>query len=210
MSEQEGVIKFSLTHQTLDRPVNASVLSELMVWRDLSRRLQWLGQDPQRYGGLGYGNISARESSQQFIISASQTSGVITAEPQHFARVLVSDLEQNHIDSEGMLPPSSESMTHAALYQCSDQVSWILHSHCPEIWQHSEALGLAATAAEVPYGTPEMAEAVQQLYRDQANPSQGIFVMKGHQDGVVSYGSTAKQAISTMLDCYGRALLISA
>lgn len=214
MSEQEGVIKFSLNHQTLASPFSSSVLEELKVWRDLSRQLHWLGQDPDRYGGLGYGNISARESSQCFMISASQTSAVLIADNRHFARVTAADIQTNSIASEGVMPPSSESMTHAAIYQCMDSVHWVLHSHCPEIWQHSDVLGLACTAAEIPYGTPEMADAVQRLCRDQVgvNPeraSQGVFVMKGHQDGVVCYGSTAKQAISVMMHCYGRAKLLN-
>ncbi len=207
MSEREGVIKFTLAYQTLSHPINSPVLAELSVWRDYSRSLQLLGQDPERYHGLGYGNISARETGAAFVISASQTSGLKTSDDSVFARVQSADLVRNHVASEGMLPPSSESMSHAAIYQCLPEVNWVLHSHCPEIWTRADALALPATAEHIPYGTPDMAMAVQTLVRSM--PSQGVFVMKGHQDGVVSYGHTAEQAVTLMVSCLARAKLLA-
>jgi hypothetical protein len=52
---------------------------------------------------------------------------------------------------------------------------------------------------DVPYGTQEMAEAASALL---ANKSTGIFVMKGHEDGIISYGTTAEEAGKTILDLY--------
>lgn len=219
MEEREGVIKFSLKHRALSEPVsspelressvsgNSSVLEELRQWRDLARRLYLLGQDPKRYQGLGYGNISARDSETTFLISASQTSGVVVSDDTTFARVLAADLKHNEIVSEGVHPPSSESMTHAALYQCSEQVQWVVHSHCPDIWNASDQLGLPFTEETIPYGTPDMAYAVQALFHQMASPEQGIFVMKGHQDGVVSYGQTAQLAMDVMLTTLAKAKL---
>lgn len=209
MEEREGVIKFSLQHTTLAEPLHSDVMDDLKIWRDLARRLALLGQDPQRYQGLGYGNISARETGAQFLISASQTSGVMDSDDTTFARVLSADIKHNRIVSEGVLPPSSESMTHAAIYQCSDQVNWVVHSHCPEIWTQSDHLALDYTDASIPYGTPEMAYAVQTLFRKMASPEQGIFVMKGHQDGVVSYGRTAELAMDIMLTTLAKAMFHS-
>jgi len=210
VAEQEGVIKFCLEHESLscvwmEALERNDTFTELSVWRDLCRKLQLLGQNPNLYQGYAYGNISARESSGSFLISASQTSGHEVSDATHFSRVLSAHVVENRIQSEGMLPPSSESMTHAALYQIAPDVNWVVHSHCADIWQNSGGLNLAFTEQTVPYGTPAMAAAVQQLYLEQPDKTQGIFVMKGHKDGVVSYGHTAEQAVSIMLENYAKA-----
>lgn len=210
MAEQEGVIKFCLEHDTqsklwTENLAHNDTFVELKVWRDLCCKLKLLGQDPELYQGYGYGNISARESKDRFMISASQTSGHEVSDASHFARVLSADVDENRIQSQGLLPPSSESMTHAALYQIAPEVNWVVHSHCADIWCNSDVLGLAYTEQAIPYGTPAMARAVQQLYLTQPEKNQGIFVMKGHEDGVVTYGHTAEQAVSIMLKNYAKA-----
>lgn len=208
MSEIEGVIKFTMDHEPSDPPACDEILNELMMWRDLCRKLNFLGQDPNRYMGYGYGNISARHSGLQFLISASQTSGVETSQPKHFALVSDACLAENRLTSTGAMPPSSESMTHSAIYQMSDRVHWVVHAHNPEIWTHSDRLDMPFTAADIPYGTPEMADAVMTLCQSFERPEQGIFVMKGHQDGVVSYAPTGKQAVQLMIEAYLSALTV--
>ena len=76
MTETEGVIKFDLHFHS--SPVEPSrALDELLQWRDVFFRLGVIGQDPARYEGFAYGNISHRSGSgNQFIISGSQTGGL--------------------------------------------------------------------------------------------------------------------------------------
>ena len=208
MAEQEGVIKFSLQHSNEAYTGAEALCDELIVWRNLCRRLGFLGQVPDRYQGYGYGNISARVNENAFLISASQTSGILEATSEHIAMVSSVNIAQNSLISKGMLPPSSESMTHAALFQFDDNINWIIHSHCPEIWQCSDQLGLPFTEHDVPYGTPEMAYAVQSLCGTMPSKSSGVFVMKGHEDGVVSYASSALEAMQLMQNTYADALFV--
>ena len=56
---REGVIKFDLDYRE-GPPVSADYLTELNAWRTIFCRLGLLGQDPARYGGLGFGNLSRR------------------------------------------------------------------------------------------------------------------------------------------------------
>lgn len=51
----------------------------------------------------------------------------------------------------------------------------------------------------IAYGSQEMAEAAARLLE---NKSAGIFVMKGHEDGFISYGTTAEEAGKLLLDLY--------
>lgn len=74
MNEKEGVIKYHLTHISKPLP-QATDFSELNSWRSIMVKLELIGQNPARYGGLGFGNISQRlsETSHSFIISGTQT-----------------------------------------------------------------------------------------------------------------------------------------
>ena len=117
------------------------------------------------------------------------------------------NVEQNKLCAYGEVEPSSESMTHGALYQKSKLINAIVHVHSPDIWRQAEMLNLASTAKEIPYGTPEMAYAVQQL---SAKLMLGntqlpiLFVMKGHEDGVVAAGMSLAQCTNILLETLKR------
>jgi len=81
MSTQEGVIKYRCDF-TPAPPLPYEELRELNVWRRLMFLTRLIGQDPDRYGGYGYGNISRRldatarsKGQHPFIITGSQTGG---------------------------------------------------------------------------------------------------------------------------------------
>lgn len=56
---EEGVIRFGLEF-TAAAPVSIPCLGELNAWRRILWQLGLIGQDPGRYGGYGFGNISRR------------------------------------------------------------------------------------------------------------------------------------------------------
>ncbi len=53
-------------------------------------------------------------------------------------------------------------------------------------------------AAEVPYGTPEMAREVQRLFRETDVRARRIFAMAGHKDGIVAFGQDFREALATV------------
>lgn len=55
-------------------------------------------------------------------------------------------------------------------------------------------LGLPHTGADVPYGTVEMATAVEQLFQSGRLTQTSLFTMLGHEDGVVAFGSNMQDA----------------
>ena len=81
---------------------------------------------------------------------------------------------------------SSESLSHASIYDVHGSATCALHAHSPDIWQNSVELGIAVTDESVAYGTPEMAKEVRWLITDMDSP--GIFSMGGHEDGVFTFG----------------------
>lgn len=206
MTEQEGVIKFQLdfTRQSVLQP---SDTVEISSWRTVMLQLGMLGQTPSRYDNYGFGNISQRcGSGNQFIISGTQTGGINAMTAADYALVTCCEPERNYIAAVGETKPSSEAMTHGQLYQIGSRINFVIHAHCPQIWQQANQLQLPQTGAEVPYGTVAMAGEVARLFRESDVLQQGVFTMAGHEDGVVAFGASASEAAGRLINCYARAL----
>lgn len=187
MTEAEGVIKFDLRFRKSSLADNEA-LSELLKWRDAFYRLGAIGQDPERYLGYAFGNISCRlDEGDSFIISGTQTGQYATAHKEHFTCVDRVDLDRNRVSAHGPIEPSSESLTHAAIYALNPEIRCVVHGHLPQLWKRAQQMGIPATPAEVDYGTPQMARAMTDLYREQRQPAQALFAMLGHEDGVIGF-----------------------
>jgi len=209
MVEQEGVIKYSLDFQHKTIRANTKALRDINTCRSVMIGKGLLGQDDSRYGGYGFGNISIRvtKSNNTFLITGSQTGHKHSLSNKCLSCITHIDVEQNSLCAHGVLKPSSESMTHGVLYQQSDQIQAVVHVHSPDIWRHAEALNLASTPKEIPYGTPEMAYAVQQLSSELMLGQVALpilFVMKGHEDGIVAAGTSLVQCTNILLDALQR------
>lgn len=219
MEEKEGVIKYRLVHTDNNRVPPQSTYLELESWRQILFQLKFLGQDPDRYGGLGYGNISIRNPEGEIWVSGSQTSGHDILQPNQYAYIQSATIETNELISEGNIKPSSEAMSHMALYQASASIQAIVHIHEPTLWRYGqEYLGLPETDEGIAYGTPEMAKALQSIAVSQncvtgvpvsGVPVSGVIVMKGHKDGVIAYGDTLKNASLLLISLYQKVMKVS-
>lgn len=217
--EEEGVIKFTLHHQEGPLPSFAVERTrDLLAWRRLLIQLGAVGREVGRYGGAGFGNLSARvppypgeRGRRAFVITGSQTSHSDPCSPAPLCVVDRYDPGRNTVTSRGPVPPSSESMTHGALYDLSPRVRFVFHGHVPLLWQNARALGLPTTSASVPYGTPQMAMEVARLYRETNLSEVGVLAMGGHEDGIITFGYTAEEAggvlVRTLARGYGLQLV---
>jgi ribulose-5-phosphate 4-epimerase/fuculose-1-phosphate aldolase len=202
-TSQEGVIKFTLDY-TRNLAAPAVDVSELSAARRKLWQLGLIGQSAEKYAGVGYGNVSCRLPSgeNRFLVSGTQTGAIEWLGPEHYARVTGFDIAANRITAEGPLPPSSESLTHAMLYALDPAIQSVLHVHAPGIWCRAHTLGLPVTHPDVAYGTPAMAREVERLFRETDARTRGLFVMGGHEDGVVAYGDSVRKAEKILLDCH--------
>lgn len=213
MSERapaEGVIRFGYRLAPLGVPIDAALLRRLNAWRHILRRTDLIGETPERYGGNGFGNVSARErpGGGAFVITASQTGRLAALEPEQFVRITACDIERFNACAEGALPPSSETLTHAALYQAAPEVQWVLHGHSPDIFRAAHALGLPTTPADVEYGTAQMARAVAEVIPSAAG-APFVFVSLGHEDGVFACGAQADGAGAALIAALAQALALA-
>ncbi len=200
MSEQEGVIKYQLNHDYA--PLSPAIaLSEINAWRSILYKLNLIGQDEHRYGGLGFGNISQRVITKplQFVISGTQTGHLEQLSNHDYCLVMEASPQDNSITSTGECQPSSEALTHASVYTQDDTVQAVIHVHSPAIWENTHILQLAHTPADIAYGTPEMAKAVAQLINKHQCQHAAVFTMLGHEDGVIAFGTSLTQAAQMLI-----------
>jgi Ribulose-5-phosphate 4-epimerase and related epimerases and aldolases len=200
LPEAEGVIKFTLSYTASDEGLDCPDFDALNHSRSLLWQWGVVGQDDLRYGGLGYGNVSVRtverESTGAFVITGTQTGHLPTLTAQHYAQVLSYDVKCHWLQAFGARKPSSEAMTHAAIYQCMPTtVNAVIHGHHPRIWQQAQALGLVCMAADIAYGTPQMAQVMQAVLRD-TQPARNTVVMLGHEDGFITWGESLAEAVA--------------
>lgn len=192
----EGYIKFESRWQCTDALTDPEIV-ELIRWRNLLFSAGLIGHYADI--NIGYGNISARvDTTNEFIISGTQTGHLSEVSNLHFARVTEFDIERNRVFSEGATEASSESMTHAALYQLDPGIRAVVHIHSDAMW-----LGLKdqapTTNGDVAYGTPEMAAEFGRLFRETDFSTTGIAVMAGHGGGLISTGASVQEAAEKFL-----------
>jgi L-ribulose-5-phosphate 4-epimerase len=211
---EEGVIKFSAEHvaERLPQQRYDALCRELVAWRRIMARTELVGRAPHLYAGAGYGNVSGRVGApgsamgrRAMLITGTQTGGFEDVDLDDFCLVERYDYRRNRVWSTGMVEPSSETMTHGAIYDLSPHIRYVFHGHGAVIWRQARALGIPLTHPSVAYGTPEMAEEVQRLYRSTALSQVRILAMGGHEDGIVVFGHTAEDAGSVLVTFLARA-----
>jgi hypothetical protein len=213
LNENEGVIKFSLDYTNTPLPKRIvecceETLSTLNAWRNILRQLGMLGQNPERYGGLSFGNISIRSqpNNNAFLITGTQTGKLNYLQQQHFSLVTTTNTDRNSIVATGEIRPSSEALTHASIYITDPTVQAIIHIHFPLIWQMTNQLNLPATNSNIAYGTSAMAAAVTNIVKSIPADQATVFSMLGHEDGIVAYGANIEIVAQTIIGLLALAL----
>lgn len=194
----EGYIKFNIHWKKSTLP-DFLCIPDLIKWRNKMFDLSLIGHYPDL--DVGYGNISHLTDSG-FVISGTQTGEIEKISAQEFTFVNQYDIEGNELWCEGPVKASSESLTHAAVYECNPSIRAIIHIHDKKLWdQHIDQI--PTSKRDVPYGTVEMAHEIKRLYREFNMKDQGLFVMGGHDEGIISFGpdlDTAGQLIHDLLN----------
>jgi ribulose-5-phosphate 4-epimerase/fuculose-1-phosphate aldolase len=207
MTDAEGVVKHKILF-TPKPPVPEEMITELNHWRAMLYWVKLIGQNSEMYLGKGYGNVSMRlppynsqKGKKRFLVTGTQTGKLERLTAQHYSTVLEYYPDKNLIVAEGPVEPSSEAMSHGAIYDGYDAARFVFHAHSPMTWVAAGLLGLPSTSAHAAYGTPEMAEEIARLLRETDALDRRIIVMLGHKDGVISFGRTAMEAGMVILEC---------
>lgn len=198
----EGVIRFRYEHRREAlREDLGGLAAELGAWRRVLIERGLVGQDPRRYGGYGFGNLSARAGGRSFLVTGSQTGHLADLDLAGYALIESWTAAEHRLTSRGLVEPSSEALTHAALYDASAAICAVFHVHSPALWARRGTAGLPATAPGIDYGTPEMAAEVARLCR--LARASGLLAMAGHEDGLLAYGPDPATTGETLLAALG-------
>lgn len=191
----EGVTKYHCELEDGAAPAQTAI-ADLMSCRDRLFARRMIGVYPD---GIGYGNASLRiQSSNRFFITGTQTGHKPTLTTSDFCEVIDYDIAQNRVRCRGKIAASSESMTHAAVYELNPAIGAIIHVHSRDLWQKCMHR-LPTTAAAVAYGTPAMAAEMRRLYETSELPRQKILIMAGHEEGLITFGATLAEAEQVLL-----------
>ncbi len=192
----EGTIKFDSRWRKTEALDNAEIES-LNRWRRPLFNAGLIGHYEDLE--IGFGNISVRTGKKGlFIISGSQTGHLPELGAEHYALVEEYDIEENRVSSIGAAEASSESMTHAAIYELDPDIGAVVHVHSEALWTALRR-SAATTDAHVAFGTPEMAREFRRLWVESDFRKSGIAVMAGHDGGLVSTGSSLQEAAERIL-----------
>jgi ribulose-5-phosphate 4-epimerase/fuculose-1-phosphate aldolase len=193
MIQHEGIIKFK-THWNKEKlTVDHELFEALNICRNKLKAHHLIGVYDN---GIGYGNISCRINSEnKFLITGSSTGDILQTSLNHYAIVSKYNIETNEVWCEGETKASSESLTHAAIYESDPEINFVIHIHNKKIWSQWMHK-LPTTDINIDYGTPEMAKEIRKCIQDYTH--QAVIIMGGHEEGIITYGMTSEQAMNNL------------
>lgn len=190
----EGVVKYSLDFIKTDEVA----VKECEKIEKIRERLFALGMIGAYDDGIGFGNISLKyKNKKSFVITATQTGEYPKLTPKYYSLVKKVDFKSFTTTAIGVSKPSSEAITHACIYDLDKRINAVIHVHNEKLWRFMLENDYLSTN-DTPYGTPEMVEDVKDIYKNIDPLLNNAFVMKGHFEGVVTFGKSLKHAEKTL------------
>jgi len=171
-------------------------LAELNAYRRKLLDLHLIGVDPN---GIGFGNLSVRDgATDKFYITGSATGDIHELTLANCAKVVACDFGKNQVRYKGVAIPSSESLTHAAIYESDATAGAVVHCHCSKLWA-AVLNGAPTTSKAAEYGTPEMANEIMQLFTRTNVQSRKIVIMAGHEGGILTFGKDLEETFAVLM-----------
>lgn len=191
---EEGYIKFNC-QWIADEPPDQQFVQLLNPWRQQLYDAGLIGVYPN---GIGFGNVSARMKSNTFIITGTSTGSIEHLCEQHYTQVTDYNIFNNSLTCQGPVKASSESLTHAIIYEVLPTVNAVVHVHNKAMWDKL-IHDVPTTSVNVEYGTPEMALEIERLIRSGSLANDKILVMAGHEEGIITFGEDLEEAVNLVL-----------
>jgi ribulose-5-phosphate 4-epimerase/fuculose-1-phosphate aldolase len=209
---KEGIIKYKCIHNK-SNSICHSQIADINLIRTLLFDNNLIGVNYSLdSNGIGFGNISKRCKNidihnNQFIISASGTGKNRILSADEFSLVTKCKIVTNTVECIGIMPSSSESMSHYAIYEILHSIDYVIHIHNSQIWKAAKNI-LPTTDNNSEYGTIEMATNIQQVLSTieqvcNNNNSENIcgeIVMSGHKDGLILFGNNLNELYKRILE----------
>ena len=192
----EGYIKYDCRWMKA-KPVSSEKIKDINLIRNRFHKIGLIGVYDN---GIGFGNIIIRSESD-FLITGSATGGIELLDENHYVTVNNYNLEENTLVCTGPIKASSESLSHAVIYESLPAVNAVIHVHHLELWKELMHK-LPTTSDQVSYGTPDMAFEIKRLLLETTTQEQKALVMGGHEEGILVFGNSLEEAENIMLKLY--------
>tara|TARA_Y100000310_G_scaffold324835_1_gene387225 strand:+ start:1166 stop:1807 length:642 start_codon:yes stop_codon:yes gene_type:complete len=191
--DEKGYIQYTFEPQS-DRVVPVEVTHDINATRTRMREQDFIGKDPNRYGGFSFGNLVKRihlpgdeELHDKLLVTCSDTGVPDVLPPEDFCVISQVDSVNKVVYKIGPGKPTSEYWSHKPFHEY-DETRSSLHTHCPVIFDVRKELEIPCTDEGVEAGTFEMYENMQRLIRLPAVKDLGIIAMESHPDGIFLWG----------------------
>jgi L-ribulose-5-phosphate 4-epimerase len=116
-------------------PVEIGAFAGFAELNEYRRKLRELGLIGVDANGVGFGNLSIRDgATSRFYITGSATGRIADLIPSDYVRVVAYDFAKNWLRCKGPTVASSESLTHAAVYESDPTVFSVIHGHDVKLW----------------------------------------------------------------------------
>ena len=111
------------------------------------------------------------------------------------------DFKKNSLTCEGKTVASSETLSHAIIYELSKQTNAIIHIHNNNLWK--KLLNKVPTTSKTAtYGTIDMTNEIKRLFKQTRLKDEKILTMAGHPDGIIVFGRDLCEAFSVLMKYY--------
>lgn len=137
--------------------------------------------------GVGFGNVSSRYEKNKFIVTGSATGNLKRLNKNHYTVITDWNFFKNKVIYSGRIKPSSETMSHLAVYESDPLTKIVIHIHSRKLWKKLKNK-VPTTDPRATFGTPDLAFSIKKVLKKKSNREQGILVMAGHQDGIMFFG----------------------
>ena len=196
----KGVVKFNCYWNQVGPVITDEPFDILNYWREVLFNMDLIGAYEN---GVGYGNMSIRiEQSNRFFITGSSTGEIPVLDSTHYVIVESCNFDDNAVMCSGPLKASSESLTHAAIYQADPDTNAIIHVHSYELWNMLKDI-VPTTLTEFEYGTAGLALDIFRLFKETDIIEKRIIIMGGDDHGVFTFGNDMDEAINVLMSYIG-------
>ncbi|OFX71279.1 MAG: hypothetical protein A2X12_03030 [Bacteroidetes bacterium GWE2_29_8] len=194
--QEEGYIKFNVNNDFKQNNINDIVIRDINKVRKYLKDKGLIGYDGN--ANVSFGNISHRILGNTFVITSTNTGKYRFLRKQELSLVYDFDIKRNSISSNGMKLPSSETLSHVAIYLANQNVNAVIHIHSEYLWTKYFNV-ISSIGEEFLYGTTELSEQIFKKVSSE-NKSKGIILFKGHENGLIVFAEdifSAKQIIDS-------------
>ena len=186
VSAEEYSLKYTKTNELAKK--------ECKKIEKVRSRLYSLGLIGSHNDGISFGNISLRyKKKNSFLITAAHTGEFPRLSPSYYSLVKRVNFKKFTSYAIGPSKPSIEAITHASIYTIDSNINAVIHVHNEKLWRYMLENDYLSTN-DITYETPEILENIKSLYKNIDPFLNNAFVIKGHYEGIITFGKTLGEA----------------